>query len=59
MNKSLQSPIPNPKSQIDVVPRARLELARLSAQAPKTCAATSYAISADFVSNQLTKQMVL
>ena len=44
-----KSEIPNPKSEIELVLRARLELARLTALAPKTSAATNYAISADFI----------
>ena len=43
-----KSEIPNPKSEIGMVLRARLELARLTALAPKTSAATNYAISARF-----------
>ena len=42
-----------------MVPRARLELARRKALAPKTSAATNYATSANFSKDNIVKQLVL
>ena len=41
--------------KFSVVLRARLELARLTALAPKTSAATNYAISANFIAKNQVK----
>ena len=46
--RDFSSEIPNPQSQIGLVLRARLELARLTAWASKTHVATNYTISAAF-----------